>query len=68
MAVVPKLAALLFSTIALAQSMNPGKEWEHAKPEDHGYSSKRLDALKGYLATIDTTAMIAVHKGKVIFE
>ncbi len=60
--------AALFSSIALAQPMNPGKEWEYAKPEDHGYSSKRLGALKGYLATIDTTAMIVVHKGKVIFE
>src|SRR6266516_2341361 len=62
------LAVSLFSAIALAQPVNPGKDWERSKPEDAGYSSKRLDVLKGYLATIDTTAMMAVHKGKVIFE
>jgi len=62
------LAALLFSLIALAQPANPGKDWERRKPEEVDYSSKRLDALNGYLATIDTTARMAVHKGKVIFE
>lgn len=62
------LATSWFSVIAIAQSVNSGKDWEHKKPEEAEYSSKRLDALKGYLATIDTTAMMAVHKGKVIFE
>ena len=62
------LLALLVSAFAYAQPANPGKHWERVKPEDVGYSSKRLDALKGYLATIDTTAMMGVHKGKIIFE
>ena len=39
------LAALLFSAIALAQPSNPSKDWERAKPEDEGYSSKRLDPV-----------------------
>jgi CubicO group peptidase (beta-lactamase class C family) len=56
---------LLLVLVALSIS---AADWEREKPEDHGYSTKRLDALKGYLATIDTTAMMAVHKGKVIFE
>jgi len=62
------VVAFLFSAIALSQSVNPGRAWERIKPEDAGYSSKRLDALKGYLATIDTTAMIGVKRGKVVFE
>jgi CubicO group peptidase (beta-lactamase class C family) len=67
---IPKflLASSLLSAITFAQSVNPGKGWERSRPETEGYSSKRLEALKGYLATIDTTAMMAVHGGKVIFE
>ena len=62
------LAALLSSIAVAQQPTNPGKEWELAKPEDHGYSSKRLDAPKAYLATLNTTAMIVVNEGKVIFQ
>lgn len=62
------LAMVLFCAAATAQPRTLGKDWEHSKPEVAGFSSKRLDALKGYLATIDTIAMMAVHKGKVIFE
>lgn len=62
------LAAFLFTAIAIAQPFSRGRDWEHSKPENGGYSSKRLAALKAYLATIDTTAMMVVHKGKVIFE
>src|SRR5688572_8430604 len=67
---IPKLlvATFLLGATTFAQSVNPGKDWERSKPEAEGYSSKRLEALKGYLATIDTTAMMAVHRGKVIFE
>lgn len=62
------LAVLLFSAIALAQPIKPGKDWERSTPEQEGYSSKRLDGLRAYLASLDTTAMVAVHKGKVFFE
>lgn len=62
------LVSSLLSAITFAQSVNPGKDWERSRPEAEGYSPKRLEALKGYLATIDTTAMMAVHGGKVIFE
>jgi hypothetical protein len=41
------LAASLLSAIVLAQAVNPGKDWERARPEAEGYSSKRLDVLKG---------------------
>jgi len=46
----------------------PGAEWETAKPEATGYSSARLEALRGWLRTQQTTAMMLVHRGRVVFE
>lgn len=65
-----RLALVLLSLAATlaGQAVYPGKDWERVKPEDAGFSSKRLAALSAYLATLDTTAMMAVHRGKVIFE
>ena len=47
----------------------PGQEWEKiARPEDAGYSTARLGALKSWLESIDTTAMVASVGGRVLFE
>ena len=46
----------------------PGAEWTRVRPESAGFSSERLEALRGWLKTQQTTGMmIAVH-GQVIFE
>ena len=46
----------------------PGVEWERAKPEEAGYSTTKLEALRGWLKTQQTTAMMLVYRGRVIFE
>ncbi len=46
----------------------PGATWEHVTPGAAGFSAARLDALRAWLKTQPTTAMMAVYKGKVIFE
>lgn len=46
----------------------PGVEWELTKPETMGYSSARLEALRAWLKTQQTAAMMLVVHGKVIFE
>ena len=46
----------------------PGATWEHVTPESAGFSSARLQVLRDWLKTHPTTAMMAVYKGKVIFE
>src|ERR1700722_10914033 len=46
----------------------PGVEWERAKPESMGYSTARLEALRAWLKTQQTAAMMIVVHGKVIFE
>jgi CubicO group peptidase (beta-lactamase class C family) len=47
----------------------PGKEWERVeKPESAGYSSARLQALRGWLQSLDTTAMMVSVGGRSLFE
>ena len=47
----------------------PGKDWERiAAPESAGYSQQRLEALRNYLTTLDTTALVVVVGGRVLFE
>jgi len=47
----------------------PGADWERiAKPESVGFSSARLEGLRAWLASIDTTAMFVSVGGRVLFE
>ncbi len=47
----------------------PGKTWEKIdKPETIGYSSARLNALRAWLESIDTTAMMVSVGGRSLFE
>jgi len=47
----------------------PGKEWERIeKPEAVGYSSARLQALRGWLQALDTTALLVSIGGRSLFE
>jgi len=64
-------ACSLISAEAIAQSSAPaypGADWERVKPESEGYSSARLEALRTWLKTQRTTAMLVSVHGKVIFE
>jgi CubicO group peptidase (beta-lactamase class C family) len=47
----------------------PGGAWERvASPEAIGYSSARLDALRAWLESLDTTAMVVSVGGRSLFE
>jgi len=47
----------------------PGKEWTRIeKPESAGFSSARLQALKSWLESLDTTAMLVSVRGRSLFE
>jgi CubicO group peptidase (beta-lactamase class C family) len=43
----------------------PGVDWERVKLESMGYSSARLEALRGWLKTQQTPAMLVAVHGKV---
>ena len=47
----------------------PGKDWEKIeKPESVGYSSARLQALRAWLQSIDTTGLMVAVGGRSLFE
>ncbi|HEV7395305.1 MAG TPA: serine hydrolase [Pyrinomonadaceae bacterium] len=46
----------------------PGADWGRTKPETVGYSSARLEALRTWLKTEQTTAIVVAVHGNVIFE
>jgi CubicO group peptidase (beta-lactamase class C family) len=51
-----------------SQPVVPHREWESiSNPESVGFSSKRLDALRTYLESLDTTAMMVVVGGRSLF-
>jgi CubicO group peptidase (beta-lactamase class C family) len=47
----------------------PGVDWERvAKPESLGYSSAKLEALRGWLKTQQTTSLVVSVGGRILFE
>lgn len=47
----------------------PGRDWERIeKPESIGYSSARLQALRAWLQSIDTTGLMVAVGGRSLFE
>lgn len=52
-----------------AGSTFPEREWEKAKtPEALGFEAAKLDALRAWLKTQETTGMMVVVRGRVLFE
>ena len=46
----------------------PGAEWQIAKPESVGFSSSRLEAVRGWVATDQTSSMMVIVRGRLIFS
>jgi hypothetical protein len=46
----------------------PGSEWAHVAPESEGFAAARLEALRSFLKTHQTDAMMVVSRGHVVFE
>lgn len=53
---------------SLARDTVPSADWEQFKPEAIGFSTPKLEALRGWLRTQDTESMMIVVKGRVIFS
>ncbi|MEW6211443.1 MAG: serine hydrolase [Acidobacteriota bacterium] len=67
----PSLTSSFHTEAALQskQSAFPGKEWERIeKPESVGFSSVRLQALRAWVQSLDTTALMVVVGGRSLFE
>ncbi len=46
----------------------PAADWQLGRPESEGYSSAKLEALRGWLKTSPTAAMVVVVHGHMIFS
>jgi CubicO group peptidase (beta-lactamase class C family) len=55
-------------TTRIAGDIVPGAEWQQTSPEAVGYSGAMLEALRGWIKTQDTTSMMVVVQGRVIFS
>jgi len=55
-------------TTRITSDIVPGAEWQQGAPEFLGYSSAELEALRGWLKTQDTTSMMVVVQGRVVFS
>lgn len=63
------LACLAAAPARCASPVFPGKNWEKIdRPESAGYRSARLEALRTWLKSLDTTAMVVVVGGRSLFE
>ncbi len=52
-----------------ASGVFPGRDWERIeRPESVGYSSARLKALRAWVESLDTTAMMVAVGGRSLFE
>ncbi|MFO7692978.1 MAG: serine hydrolase [Vicinamibacterales bacterium] len=55
--------------VAQREPVFPGAGWERIeKPESSGYAAARLEGLRAWLASLDTTAMYVTVGGRVLFE
>jgi len=62
---------LIFSTACTTTTdpVYPGTSWERiAQPEDAGYDSARLAELTDYLEGLETTGLMVVTGGRVLYE
>jgi CubicO group peptidase (beta-lactamase class C family) len=74
-AVLVVAAFLVIPAVGQAPASNPaarvfpGADWERiSKPESVGFSSARLEGLRAWLASLDTTAMFVSVGGRELFE
>ena len=70
LALVASLVISSASRTAHAQAAPdfPGKDWQMVSPESEGYSSKKLEALRAWLAAGPTTSMVILVHGHMIFS
>ena len=46
----------------------PGAVWQATSPESVGYSTAKLEALRAWVKTEETTSMLVVRQGRVMFS
>ena len=60
-------AAFMFAAAVQSPSV-PARDWESIAPTTAGFSEQRLAAVRAWLASLDTTAMMVVVSGRVLLS
>jgi CubicO group peptidase (beta-lactamase class C family) len=63
---LPRLILVLLSVVTVRAA--PAFEWKTATPEQRGFSSAKLDALRDHLAAHKTSAFLLIHDDRIIYE
>src|SRR5262245_40907321 len=61
-------AFLVLASAAQSQSALPTKEWEPIAPGAAAFSAPRLAAVRAWLGSLDTTALMVVVSGRVLLS
>lgn len=56
------------STPRISGDVVPGPAWQQTSPESVGYSTPKLEAMRAWLKVQDTTSMVVIVQGRVIFS
>ena len=71
MKLVLALALLGIATVAGAQTtapVFPGEEWQPVAAKEAGFSEAKLEVLRAWLGTQNTTGLVVVSGGRVVLE
>ncbi len=60
--------AFASASFALNAQTCPGKQWDTASPAASGWNPSRLADLDALLKTLNTTALVVAHRGKIVYE
>ena len=55
-------------TWAATDQTCPGEKWEKIEPNSAGWNVEKLNEARQMLSTMDTSALVVVHKGKVVMD
>jgi CubicO group peptidase (beta-lactamase class C family) len=76
---VASLAAVAFASLPAANAQRStgqsslyfpgdGRTWESVSPQQAGWHREHLDSALDYAGTVDSTAVVAVHNGRILAE
>lgn len=69
-AVLLAIALCFTCSLVSAQTlpMCPGEKWEKIEPTNAGWNAEKLNEARQMLSTMETSALVVVHKGKVVMD
>lgn len=68
LAALCRIALLVTALVGARSAPAAGFEWKTETPEQHGFSTARLDALREQLAAHHTKIFLLIHDDRIIYE